>query len=173
MDYVDKKLLMSAAENFGVEINAEQAEKFEGYARLLFEWNQKMNLTAITSPEGVALLHLADSLTLLSAADFKEGASLADVGTGAGFPSVPLAIMRPDMQFTLVDSLNKRITFLEAVKSELGLDFKTVHGRAEELGRDVKYRENSTLRRQGRLRGLTCFANIACLLSKRAAHFWP
>ena len=57
MDYVDKKLLMSAAENFGVEINAEQAEKFEGYARLLFEWNQKMNLTAITSPEGVALLH--------------------------------------------------------------------------------------------------------------------
>ena len=67
MDYVDKKLLMSAAENFGVEINAEQAEKFEGYARLLFEWNQKMNLTAITSPEGVALLHFADSLTLLSA----------------------------------------------------------------------------------------------------------
>ena len=60
---------------------------------------------------------------------------------GAGFPSVPLAIMRPDMQFTLVDSLNKRITFLEAVKSELGLDFKTVHGRAEELGRDAKYRE--------------------------------
>lgn len=171
MDYVDKKLLMSAAENFGVEINAEQAENFEGYARLLFEWNQKMNLTAITSPEGVALLHFADSLTLLSAADFKEGASLADVGTGAGFPSVPLAIMRPDMQFTLVDSLNKRITFLEAVKSELGLDFKTVHGRAEELGRDVKYREKFDFATARAVAGLNVLCEYCLPFVKKGGSF--
>ena len=171
MDYVDKKLLMSAAENFGVEINAEQAEKFEGYARLLFEWNQKMNLTAITSPEGVALLHFADSLTLLSAADFKDGASLADVGTGAGFPSVPLAIMRPDMQFTLVDSLNKRITFLEAVKSELGLDFKTVHGRAEELGRDVKYREKFDFATARAVAGLNVLCEYCLPFVKKGGSF--
>ena len=171
MDYVDKKLLMSAAENFGVEINVEQAEKFEGYARLLFEWNQKMNLTAITSPEGVALLHFADSLTLLSAADFKEGASLADVGTGAGFPSVPLAIMRPDMQFTLVDSLNKRITFLEAVKSELGLDFKTVHGRAEELGRDAKYREKFDFATARAVAGLNVLCEYCLPFVKKGGSF--
>ena len=154
MDYVDKKLLMSAAENFGVEINAEQAEKFEGYARLLFEWNQKMNLTAITSPEGVALLHFADSLTLLSAADFKEGASLADVGTGAGFPSVPLAIMRPDMQFTLVDSLNK-----------------TVHGRAEELGRDVKYREKFDFATARAVAGLNVLCEYCLPFVKKGGSF--
>ena len=141
MDFLDSRVLLSAAETLGVEINGQQLEKFEIYARLLCEWNEKMNLTAITSPEGIALLHFADSLTLLKSADFKEGASFADVGAGAGFPSIPLAIMRPDMRFTLIDSLNKRLTFLETVKTELGLTFETVHGRAEELGRGVDFRE--------------------------------
>lgn len=141
MDFLDSRVLLSAAETLGVEINGQQLEKFEIYARLLCEWNEKMNLTAITSPEGIALLHFADSLTLLKSVDFKEGASFADVGTGAGFPSIPLAIMRPDMRFTLIDSLNKRLTFLETVKTELGLTFETVHGRAEELGRGVDFRE--------------------------------
>lgn len=141
MEFLDSRVLLSAAENLGIEINDGQLEKLEIYARLLCQWNEKMNLTAITSPEGIALLHFADSLTLLRTADFKEGASFADVGTGAGFPSIPLAVMRPDMHFTLIDSLNKRLTFLDAVKSELGLNFETVHGRAEELGRAVEFRE--------------------------------
>lgn len=141
MEFLDSRVLLSAAENLGIEINDGQLEKLEIYARLLCQWNEKMNLTAITSPEGIALLHFADSLTLLRTADFKEGASFADVGTGAGFPSIPLAVMRPDMRFTLIDSLNKRLTFLDAVKSELGLNFETVHGRAEELGRAVEFRE--------------------------------
>ena len=141
MEFLDSRVLLSAAENLGIEINDGQLEMFEIYARLLCQWNEKMNLTAITSPEGIALLHFADSLTLLRTADFKEGASFADVGTGAGFPSIPLAVMRPDMRFTLIDSLNKRLTFLDAVKSELGLNFETVHGRAEELGRAAEFRE--------------------------------
>lgn len=164
MKFLDSRVLLSAAENLGIEINDGQLEKLEIYARLLCQWNEKMNLTAITSPEGIALLHFADSLTLLRTADFKEGASFADVGTGAGFPSIPLAVMRPDMRFTLIDSLNKRLTFLNAVKSELGLNFETVHGRAEELGRRSSLGKNSIMPLPERWRGLTCFANTACPL---------
>ena len=141
MEWVDIELLKEAVKPFGIQIDRTAEEKFCAYAQLLCLWNQKMNLTAITSRDGIALLHFADSLTLLNAADFKEGASLADVGTGAGFPSVPLAIMRPDMNFTLIDSLNKRLTFLQEVKERLGLRFETVHGRAEQLALQPDFRE--------------------------------
>ena len=141
MNFVDSELLVSVSRGFGVGINDEQLEKFRLYAELLCVWNEKINLTAITSPEGIALLHFADSLTLLSCGSLKEGASLIDVGTGAGFPSVPLCIMRPDMKFTMMDSLNKRLVFLEQVKDRLGLNFEIVHGRAEELGKKPEYRE--------------------------------
>ena len=130
MNFVDSELLVSVSRGFGVGINDEQLENFRLYAELLCVWNEKINLTAITSPEGIALLHFADSLTLLSCGSFK-----------AGFPSVPLCIMRPDMKFTMMDSLNKRLVFLEQVKDRLGLNFEIVHGRAEELGKKPEYRE--------------------------------
>lgn len=121
----------------GIEVSGEQYEKLRRYAELLCEWNEKMNLTAITDPEGIALKHFYDSVypfTLIGA-DFS---TLIDVGTGAGFPSAPLKIFRPEISLTLLDSLNKRVGFLSTLSDELGLDAKCVHGRAEEAARFIK-----------------------------------
>lgn len=122
-------------------LNDKQLEQFDIYARLLVEWNEKMNLTAITEPDEIVIKHFADSLALLEYADVPQGASVIDVGTGAGFPTVPLLIARPDIKLTLMDSLNKRLTFLDAVLEECGLDAQLVHARAEDLGKDSDYRE--------------------------------
>ena len=136
----DKELFARVAEPFGVQVTPELTEKLNIYARLLVEWNQKMNLTAITDPKGIAVKHFADSLTaanLLPVGEF----SLIDVGTGAGFPGVPLALYRPDCKLTLLDSLNKRLTFLDTVCRETGLTATLIHARAEEGGRNPKLRE--------------------------------
>ena len=118
----------------------EQAlDRFELYQRLLLEWNEKMNLTAITDPVEVARKHFADSLAALPY--LQPGAKVIDVGTGAGFPGVPLLILRPELQLTLADSLQKRLTFLETLLRELGLRAQLVHGRAEDLGQNRLYRE--------------------------------
>ncbi|MBO4326928.1 MAG: 16S rRNA (guanine(527)-N(7))-methyltransferase RsmG [Clostridia bacterium] len=137
-----------------MKLTAEQAEKFEKYYELLTGWNKVMNLTAITGPDDVALRHFADSLTVLpyidriaesaeAAKEAKTGAiSVVDVGTGAGFPGIPLKIMRPQLEVTLLDSLEKRLRFLDAVIGELGLEnIRTVHARAEDAGRKGQYRE--------------------------------
>ena len=114
-------------------------DRFEIYHRLLAEWNEKMNLTAITDPVAVAEKHFADSLAALPW--LKPGMKVIDVGTGAGFPGVPLLIMEPELTLTLADSLQKRLTFLEALLRELGLKAALVHGRAEDLGQNKLYRE--------------------------------
>ena len=114
-------------------------DRFEIYHRLLGEWNEKMNLTAITDPVAVAEKHFADSLAALPY--LKPGMKVVDVGTGAGFPGVPLLIMEPGLELTLADSLQKRLTFLDALLKELGLKAALVHGRAEDLGQNKLYRE--------------------------------
>ena len=114
-------------------------ERFEIYQRLLGEWNERMNLTAITDPVEVAEKHFADSLAALPY--LKPGMKVIDVGTGAGFPGVPLLIMEPRLDLTLADSLQKRLTFLDALLQELGLTAALVHGRAEDLGQNRLYRE--------------------------------
>ncbi len=114
-------------------------DRFELYQRLLLEWNEKMNLTAITDPVEVAQKHFADSLAALPY--LQPGTKVIDVGTGAGFPGVPLLILRPELQLTLADSLQKRLTFLETLLRELGLRAQLVHGRAEDLGQNRLYRE--------------------------------
>ena len=114
-------------------------DRFEIYHRLLSEWNEKMNLTAITDPVAVAEKHFADSLAALPY--LKPGMKVVDVGTGAGFPGVPLLIMEPGLEMTLADSLQKRLTFLDALLNELGLTAALVHGRAEDLGQNRLYRE--------------------------------
>lgn len=122
-------------------IDDAQYTKLQDYSRLLVEWNEKINLTAITDPEGIALKHFYDSIYPFTLIDIKENTSLIDVGTGAGFPSCPLKIFRDDISLTLLDSLNKRINFLQEVSDTLGLDAECVHGRAEELGRNGDFRE--------------------------------
>jgi len=116
----------------------EACDKFVAYYDLLVDWNTRMNLTAITAPEEVVKKHFYDSLAALPY--LKDGAKIADVGTGAGFPAIPLLIMNPTLKITLVDSLQKRITFLEEVLKTLGLSAECVHARAEDFGRDPKVR---------------------------------
>lgn len=136
-----KKRLAELCGKMGVALSEKQLGQFQRYMELLVEWNQKMNLTAITDPEGVTVKHFYDSLLLLKAVELPEGASLIDVGTGAGFPGIPVKIARPDVKLTLLDSLNKRLVFLAEVCRELGIEAEIRHARAEEGGRQKELRE--------------------------------
>lgn len=111
------------------------------YGELLIEWNNKINLTAITDPDEILIKHFYDCLLFLRHTEVAPGAKIIDVGTGAGFPGLVLKIARPDISLCLLDSLQKRITFLQAVLEELSLDAEAVHARAEELARKEQYRE--------------------------------
>lgn len=108
-------------------------KRLEKYADLLVEWNEKINLTAIVDPEGIAVKHFLDCLMIFKYIDIPKGASIIDIGTGAGFPGVVIKIARPDIKLTLMDSLQKRINFLDTLCSELGLEVTTVHSRAEDI----------------------------------------
>ena len=137
-----KQELRQAAESYGLALTEEQLSRFERYYELLIEWNQKMNLTAITEPREVAVKHMIDSLSAWDDSLFSPEASLVDVGTGAGFPGIPLKILYPGLKLTLLDSLNKRIRYLQTVVDELGLtDVRCIHARAEEAARQKEYRE--------------------------------
>lgn len=126
-------------ERLDIQLSQDQVEKFSTYADLLVQWNEKVNLTSITEPEEIILKHFIDSLALVS---FIQGNKLADIGTGAGFPGIPLKILLPEVEVYLVDSLAKRLDFLEVVIEELELKkVKTIHARAEDFARDPKYRE--------------------------------
>lgn len=129
-------ILKDVLSRFDISVSDEASAKLSRYYELLIEWNEKMNLTAITEAEDVALKHFADSLSLLSYVDIRQGASVIDVGTGAGFPGMALKIARPDIRLTLLDSLNKRLVFLDEVCAELGIDDVTmIHSRAEDGSR--------------------------------------
>lgn len=138
---INKSLLCDYAAEYGLALDETACRKFDRYAELLVEWNEKMNLTAITAPDEVVLKHFADSLTAAAVLPKTEGFSLIDVGTGAGFPGVPLAIFRPDMKLTLLDSLNKRLIFLKEVCDALEIPAQLIHARAEEGGRNKALRE--------------------------------
>lgn len=136
----------SALAERGIVLSEEQLAQFNRYYELLVEWNEKMNLTAITEREDVYMKHFFDSITAGFYIDLTKPLRLLDVGAGAGFPSIPLKIVFPDLNVTIIDSLNKRITFLNHLASELGLeDVQFVHGRAEEMGQKPEHREQYDL----------------------------
>lgn len=134
------RYLAEQAETCKIAVSPEQAGQFQTYAELLVEWNRKMNLTAITEPKEIAVKHFLDSILLLKAVEIPRGSSLIDVGTGAGFPGVALAILRPDIRLTLLDSLRKRLVFLKDLLEHLNLTAELLHSRAEEAGRKKEYR---------------------------------
>lgn len=134
--------LIAKAKEAGVKVTGAQSDKFQKYLELLLEWNEKINLTAITDPHEAVIKHFVDSLTFLKYVDIKQGARLIDVGTGAGFPGIPLKIMRPDIKLTLLDGLNKRLVFLKEVAGTLDFDAEFVHKRAEEAGKIPEMRES-------------------------------
>lgn len=128
------------------ELTKSQKEQFNKFYDILIDWNKVMNLTAITEYEEVLKKHFLDSLSITKVINLKEIQSVIDVGTGAGFPGIPLKITFPHLKVTLLDSLNKRVRFLDEVICDLGLEnVDTIHGRAEDIGKKEKYREQYDL----------------------------
>lgn len=141
-----KEMLIQGINELGFEITDKQVEQFFKYYEMLINTNRVMNLTSIVDLDEVIIKHFIDSLLSVKTIDMNEFNTMIDVGTGAGFPGIPLKIMFPDLEVTLLDSLNKRIKFLDSVINELGLDkISTIHGRAEDIGRDENYREKYDL----------------------------
>lgn len=138
---IDKELLKKYTDEINISLSSTALDYFDLYAGELVKWNEKMNLTAITQPQDIVIKHFLDSLLLLKYVDVPENAKVIDVGTGAGFPGVPLLIARNDLDITLMDSLNKRLVFLENVLDKCSLSAEIVHSRAEELGLNENYRE--------------------------------
>lgn len=135
-------LLLSGARSLGVELSEGEMEQFGKYYASLSTWNTRINLTAITEEKDVVVKHFLDSLTCLKATDFPDGCRTLDVGAGAGFPGIPVKIVRPGIELTAMDSVEKKLGFLRHVAEELGLrELRTIHGRAEDLGRVGDHRE--------------------------------
>lgn len=141
MEYEEfKKKLTEKLRKIQIDISDIQIKQFYDYMNLLIEWNKKINLTAIIEPDEIILKHFIDSLTINN--EIKKGDKIADIGTGAGFPGIPIKILNPKNEVVLIDSLNKRLIFLDEVINKLGLqNISTVHARAEEIGHNKMYRE--------------------------------
>lgn len=138
---IDKERLRSLALQSGIELDQTALDRFDTYAELLVEWNGKMNLTAITEPEEIEVKHFLDCLMLPKYFDLSNTKTVIDVGAGAGFPSVPLLIYNPDLCLTMMDAINKRLTFLDTAIHAIELEANLVHARAEDSGQDKNYRE--------------------------------
>lgn len=135
-----KEKMIINVDKLGINLSEIQLKQFYNYMNLLIEWNKKINLTAITEPDEIILKHFVDSLTISKY--ISDGTKVVDVGTGAGFPGIPLKIVRQDVDITLLDSLQKRINFLDEVINELNLEkITTIHSRVEDFGKNKKYRE--------------------------------
>ena len=135
-----EKIFIEEAQKINIELDKNQIEKFYKYMDLLIEWNEKINLTAITNEKDILVKHFIDSLTIQRY--LGNAVNIIDVGTGAGFPGIPIKIINPNLKVVLVDSLNKRINFLQDVIKKLNLDnIEVIHARAEDLGQNKKYRE--------------------------------
>ncbi len=142
----DRSVLIEGCKKTGITLIERQTEQFLTYYEFLVEKNKVMNLTAITEYEDVVLKHFIDSLSLAQVLNLTEYHSLIDVGTGAGFPSVPLKIVFPHLRLVLLDSLNKRIRFLDELTEKLGIDHvETLHARAEDAAKNKEYREQFDL----------------------------
>ncbi|MBQ1808279.1 MAG: 16S rRNA (guanine(527)-N(7))-methyltransferase RsmG [Selenomonas sp.] len=167
-----KEELQKAAAEYGINLTETQIAQYNRYFELLIEWNEKINLTAITAPKDVAIKHIIDSITAYDAALFQAGTTVIDVGTGAGFPGLPLKIFCPEIKLTLMDSLNKRIKFLQTVVEELGLkDVECVHARAEEGARNKKYRESFDIAVSRAVARLPILCEYCLPFVKKGGHF--
>ena len=166
-----RETLTSQAKELGMKVTPEQAQQFQTYMELLLEWNEKINLTSITEPDQVVEKHFLDSITLLLWKKLKQGAKVIDVGTGAGFPGIPLKILRPDVDLTLLDGTMKRLNFLGEVCTALKLSARRVHKRAEEAGLDKTMRERYDLATARAVAPLNVLAEYCLPLVKMKGYF--
>ncbi|MBQ9737037.1 MAG: 16S rRNA (guanine(527)-N(7))-methyltransferase RsmG [Clostridia bacterium] len=138
---MDKEILKKGLKEWGYEISSEVEDKFFKYSNSLIEWNKKINLTALTEPKDISIKHFLDSVSLIFNMEIPENSKVIDVGTGAGFPGIPIKIIRDDLDFVYIDSLNKRINFLKELSKSLDLkDVDFIHMRAEEAGHNNSLR---------------------------------
>lgn len=139
---LNRRLLENTIEKFGLSLDDAAFSRLDTFAGMLAETNKSFNLTAITEPDGMTVKHFADCLSVFAFVDIPENSSIIDVGTGAGFPGMVLLLARPDIKMTFLDSLNKRLNFIEDVLKATGVDAETLHARAEDAGKDAVYRES-------------------------------
>lgn len=168
----EKFVLELSKHNF--ELTDKQKQQFKLYFKMLIEVNEHVNLTRITEEDEVYLKHFYDSITPLFTfgAVFKDGATLCDVGAGAGFPSIPLKILKPGLKVTIVDSLQKRLNFLKDLISELGLtDVELVHGRAEDVGQNKLYRERFDIVTARAVARMSVLSEYCLPLVKKGGYF--
>lgn len=166
------ELLKVSAEKLDLELSKEQYSQFERYKELLQEWNEKMNLTTITDDEEIYRKHFIDSIKAFEFKPLLEAKKVIDVGTGAGFPGFPIKIMKPEIQLTLLDSLNKRLNFLKEVSSTLNLtDVEFVHSRAEDGGNNKLYREQYDVAVSRAVANLTLLTELCLPYVKVGGYF--
>ncbi len=164
--------LVNGLDILKVNMEHEDIEKFRTYKELLLEWNNKINLTAITDEEEVDIKHFLDSLTVLNTGYIKNGDRIIDVGTGGGFPGLPLKIVNNSCEVVLLDSLNKRIKFLNEVIDKLGLkNINSIHGRAEDFGRNEEYREKFDIVVSRAVASLNILSEFCLPFAKVGGHF--
>ncbi|MGM0866764.1 MAG: 16S rRNA (guanine(527)-N(7))-methyltransferase RsmG [Bacillota bacterium] len=162
----------SMLEEKGISLSPQQLNQFERYYELLVEWNEKMNLTAITEKEDVYLKHFYDSISAAFYVDFTQVTTLCDVGAGAGFPSIPLKICYPHLHISIVDSLNKRITFLNHLSDELGLENTNFyHDRAETFGKNKAHREKYDMVTARAVARMSVLSELCLPLAKKGGLF--
>ncbi len=165
-------VLVKGIETLDLELTEKDASRFSDYKKLLQEWNEKINITTITEDSEIDIKHFLDSLTCLSFNLFEGNKTLIDIGTGGGFPGIPLKIMKENLDVTLLDSLNKRIIFLDEVIKHLGLkDIRAVHGRAEELSRREEYREKFSIAVSRAVASLDTLSEYCLPFVKVGGHF--
>lgn len=169
---MNEQQFFEALKEKGIELNEEQITQFKTYFELLVEWNEKMNLTAITDAPGVYLKHFYDSICAAFYFDFTKVKTVCDVGAGAGFPSLPIKICFPHLHVTIVDSLNKRITFLNHLSEKLSLtNVEFVHARAEEFGQNEQYRATFDVVTARAVARLSVLSELCIPLVKQGGQF--
>lgn len=169
---MNEEQFIQALKEQGIELSEKQIQQFRRYFEILVEWNEKMNLTAITDEPSVYLKHFYDSISASFYFDFTKVTTVCDVGAGAGFPSLPIKICYPHLHITIVDSLNKRIQFLNHLSDEIGLDHvEFVHARAEEFGQNPQYREKFELVTARAVARLSVLSELCLPLVKEGGQF--
>ncbi|QJA09808.1 16S rRNA (guanine(527)-N(7))-methyltransferase RsmG [Romboutsia sp. CE17] len=168
----NEDILRQGIKDFGIDVNDQMISDLKTYRELLVEWNQKMNLTGIEEEKEVFIKHFLDSISAVSKGYIKDGISLIDVGTGAGFPGLPLKICLKNIKLTLLDSLNKRINFLQEVSNSVKLeDIEFIHGRAEDFGKNPEYREQYDVATARAVAGLPILMEFCVPFVKLGGYF--